>query len=1042
MALTPEEQIESTLRRASALIRRVDLGAALFTAAALAVFLLLGGILLDHFIPGGMPDTFRLVYSCAAGAVLLGVTLWRLYPLIRYRINPVYSASRLEEAHPRLKNALVNWLLVRGAEKNPFDRPFTRKTAEALPPGAASDAVDMSPLVRSAFWFIGALALLSAYLIAAERSCVVSAARVLMPAAEIAPPQRIRFRSVTPGNTQVRRGESVTITAEFDDLPPGEVRLVYATADGRLTGARLPMEPDSSRTLSAVFPETGEGVQEDILYEIQVADGEETAARSAEYRISVLPPLSFTVEEIACRYPAYTQLEPQTAGGDGDIDAWEGTEVTLTARSNYPLARAELIPDFDRRGALKMTVSPDEPTRAEVRFTLEPGRWTSYRLWCEDTGRNTNFADPEDARSGPPSRSVTVRPDPPPVAVWNDPPRDAAARVAEHGTLPLSFTGTDEQFGLARAQLELEWYRAARPAERTPVTVDLSRQLLRPGTDRRAPQTVTCDFSPAASGIPAGATVECRAVLYDNRPDEPGRGETDPLTLTVTRDGETPSSDEPDSDAGGAGNEGGKSGSGGGSDAGSSEKDPQSGEAQQQNSGGKDAEKNGEKNSSAQEDSSGEDPSEGESPSGSGAEQPAENQPQGGEEDNAEGTGESAGETASGDQGGTGSEGSDGGNTDSGDPADASPSDQRGGRETGAAGEGTGASAPAAEDRPGGAELPGGEPIDPETDPGAAFGEILDFSGLDVDSAPSDAAPQGRGTGVSSPDTEKNPADLPPEEREQIKSAPGDPPGGPRQSDTSGGEIPAGSQRENGKVDPNTRNYMATAGQGSEGAQVPSDAQIRPDPNLNPDPAGTAEGRGGNEIVSRPAEGGEGTPDAGEGTPNRGGPAPEADRPTGESGGALPAAGEGGDGESTPLSGGSGSASGKDRQGEAAAADKANLEYTRKATNLVLTYLDGELKKKPSPELLDRLGWTEEELRAFHEKWTEMRVRAGETPAAQRRYNDELRDMGLRPKGVRISGRGADRKSADSARTADRTPPPDDVAGRLREYNEAINRGE
>ena len=1031
MALTPEEQIESTLRRASALIRRVDLGAALFTAAALAVFLLLGGILLDHFIPGGMPNPFRLLYSCAAGAVLLGVTLRRLYPLIRYRINPVYSASRLEEAHPRLKNALVSWLLVRGAEKNPFDRPFTRKTAEALPPDAASDAVDMRPVVRSAFWFIGALTLLFAYLIAAERSCVVSAARVLMPTAEIAPPQRIRFRSVTPGNTQVRRGESVTITAEFDELPPGEVRLVYATADGRLTGARLPMEPDSSRTLSVLFPETGEGVQEDILYEIQVADGEKTAARSAEYRIGVLPPLSFTVEKIVCRYPAYTQLEPQTAGGDGDIDAWEGTEVTLTARSNYPLTRAELIPDFNRRGALKMTVSPDEPTRAEVRFTLEPGLWTSYRLWCEDTGRNANFPDPEDAKSGPPSRTVTVRPDPPPVAVWNDPPHGAAARVAEHGALPLSFTGTDEQFGLAQAQLELEWYRAARPAERTPVTVDLSRQLLRPGTDRRAPQTIVCDFSPAASGIPAGATVECRAVLYDNRPDEPGRGESDPLTLTVTRDEEQLSPDEPDSGAGGGGNEGGKSASGGESNTGNSEKDPQSGESSQQNSGGRDAEKSGEKNDSSREESSEGDSSEGESSSASGAEQSAGDRPQGGEEDNAEGTGESAGETASGGQGGTES------GTAAGDPAGASPADQRGSGETGAAGEGAGASTPA-EDRSAGTELPGDEPIDPETDPGAAFEEILDFSGLDVDSAPSDAAPQGQGTGVSSPDTEKSAADLPPEERGQVKPAPGLPPDGPRQSDTSGGEIPADAQRESGKVDPNTRNYMATAGQGDEGAQVPSDARIRPDPNLNPESGGTAEGREGSETVSRPAEGGEGAPDAGGETPDRGGPAPETDRPTGESGGALPAAGEGGTGENTPLSGGSGSASGKDRRGEAAAADKANLEYTRKATNLVLTYLDGELKKKPSPELLDRLGWTEEELRAFHEKWTEMRVRAGETPAAQRRYNDELRDMGLRPKGVRISGRGAERKSADSARTADRTPPPDDVAGRLREYNEAI----
>ena len=62
-------------------------------------------------------------------------------------------------------------------------------------------------------------------------------------------------------------------------------------------------------------------------------------------------------------------------------------------------------------------------------------------------------------------------------------------------------------------------------------------------------------------------------------------------------------------------------------------------------------------------------------------------------------------------------------------------------------------------------------------------------------------------------------------------------------------------------------------------------------------------------------------------------------------------------------------------------------------------------------------------------------------PAALR-YNEEFLDMGLRPKGVRVLGCGTDRKRNDSARTADRTLPPDDYADRLKEYNEAINRGE
>ncbi|MCR5358906.1 MAG: hypothetical protein K6E55_03355, partial [Thermoguttaceae bacterium] len=66
--------------------------------------------------------------------------------------------------------------------------------------------------------------------------------------------------------------------------------------------------------------------------------------------------------------------------------------------------------------------------------------------------------------------------------------------------------------------------------------------------------------------------------------------------------------------------------------------------------------------------------------------------------------------------------------------------------------------------------------------------------------------------------------------------------------------------------------------------------------------------------------------------------------------------------------------------------------------------------------------------------------RAGETPSGGRRYDQELLDLGLRPKGVRLSGRGADRKSADSARNADRVEPPDEYRAQLEEYQKAINR--
>ena len=68
---------------------------------------------------------------------------------------------------------------------------------------------------------------------------------------------------------------------------------------------------------------------------------------------------------------------------------------------------------------------------------------------------------------------------------------------------------------------------------------------------------------------------------------------------------------------------------------------------------------------------------------------------------------------------------------------------------------------------------------------------------------------------------------------------------------------------------------------------------------------------------------------------------------------------------------------------EMAPADKANLEYARKATDLVLERLKDQ-QDEPDPELLKSLGWTEEELQAFLARWEAMkrnaREQGGEAP--------------------------------------------------------------
>ncbi|MFM7073980.1 MAG: hypothetical protein ACKO38_19510 [Planctomycetota bacterium] len=87
----------------------------------------------------------------------------------------------------------------------------------------------------------------------------------------------------------------------------------------------------------------------------------------------------------------------------------------------------------------------------------------------------------------------------------------------------------------------------------------------------------------------------------------------------------------------------------------------------------------------------------------------------------------------------------------------------------------------------------------------------------------------------------------------------------------------------------------------------------------------------------------------------------------------------------------------KQPQGPVAEGDAANLDYANRATDLVLDYLKDQ-KDAPNQELLDRLGWSADDLRKFVNRWETLKRGANEPdPAARRELSDSLRSLGLRP---------------------------------------------
>jgi hypothetical protein len=91
---------------------------------------------------------------------------------------------------------------------------------------------------------------------------------------------------------------------------------------------------------------------------------------------------------------------------------------------------------------------------------------------------------------------------------------------------------------------------------------------------------------------------------------------------------------------------------------------------------------------------------------------------------------------------------------------------------------------------------------------------------------------------------------------------------------------------------------------------------------------------------------------------------------------------------------------------EAAAADAANLEYARKATEMALQKLKDQ-EHDPDPELLDKLGWSKEDLAEFLNRWQALQKSAQTNPEGKRELDEALRSLGLRDPASRKRAGGA-----------------------------------
>ncbi|QEF96266.1 hypothetical protein Mal15_02930 [Stieleria maiorica] len=1070
---------------------------------------LLVWLVMDHWFysPG------RLVRSISFVS-LVAVACWflirRAWPVMTSRVTREYAAWALEQDHPDYRQQLTSYVTLRDDQAR---RGIRARVVKVIGTRAASLLKSHDMLPREATgtfkWWITAaavFALLAAYCVASPKSSLASAKRLAAPLASIDPARRVKIDDVRPGDAEALAGRELEVSAAVDGLRNGEAVMCRWSGSGTTQESELVLDPSSNRFTGTLrLDHAASGI---VRYTVAAGD-----AVAGPFELSVENVPVVAVESVRYQPPEYTRRKPRTTSSPA-ITAIDGTKIRITAKTNRPIARAELqfnpkpLGDTVRAtaGRMPIAIGDDGVTlTADVTLRCARGKTASvelesYRIRVWDSNDQSN-------------------PDPIvyPIKVIADLPPEVAIVVPKKSPIEIP-VGAQQIIEVHAMDADFELERVTLRIERGIDTLEDPVIWVKPEDGSgKGNQVMEYRFRPLEHLLRAGDVVRISATAIDNRmipgdqSVQPNQTTTDPIEIRIVDDAEPlpedptgndglsrpddrPASDVEKSQQGDGQQNSGEGGQGQGS---TGQGETGQGDQSQQNGGGEGAA--GEPSGEQQEPDQGDQG--GSSPQSSGGENAS------GENMGKDAQGQSSDQPASGDQGGdpsgeqqsepndtgnnetgnneTGSDPSDATQTDaqrspqgqgdqnaadgaSGDPSGQSPSGDQGsgtpktdgserqsdGGADAPRGESDGAGRTGKPDGQGGqsgsdAPEPGSEPSSapPEHD-GQAFERIKDFiekqkqnqnrSQEDSAAGKSDPSKQDGGDSQSgdsqtgdaeNADSETGDAGDRPSQTEQADAS--------ENSQTSKSSDPGsdardsadGQKTEQGSGDSKSPQGESSDGQeggesgdatqsDSEGGQPGSNEQESGEQGSGEQIAGEQKAGDGPESESRPGDSPR-QPGDQEGQPSGGDrSSDQRSDATGESNSSQSTNSPTGPSESPSESSGSqGTGTGASDDAADSGAEtppEPDLEYAKKATDMVLDYLD-ETRDQVDEDLLKELDWTEQDLQRFRERWE--KVRQLEQPTQQGESTDELQDA-LRSLGLqqRQGPSQSARESADSLR--------------------------
>jgi hypothetical protein len=344
--------------------------------------IIMGGVFL--LIRAPMPGVLRLtLFLCGAAG-----TLWLLWEhVVRAALNDTSSltvARKIERVYPESDARVITALqLGDNPETDRFGylREFLDETIRQASNFVGEVdrrrlfAEELGSLKRASLVLLCGVVFFSLSLI-----LFPSSPDLIFEALEKAPesPTRVfspKVMAVSPGDYEVRSGESVKVTARvIDNITNQPVTLSYRLEGGSWHQTIMTKEEPE------IYEMKLENLTRSIEYYVSVSGSE-----SPRYRISVIrePMLSRFRYEIV--YPRYTGLSPQMLEWNaGDIRALVGSVAKLSAESTKPLQGATIR--FESGSQIELEIK--EGTTLSGQFRLE--KEDRYHFELLDTEGITN----------------------------------------------------------------------------------------------------------------------------------------------------------------------------------------------------------------------------------------------------------------------------------------------------------------------------------------------------------------------------------------------------------------------------------------------------------------------------------------------------------------------------------------------------------------------------------------------------------------------------------------------------------------------------